>query len=106
MPILWALANPKLDEREVLTAMLDREPDAVTGRSGLLLIADKGFASKEFESDLTLRRAQLLQPDFRGRRCPRRPTCPRVGRSDLAQPQDRTAGDAVSDRLRPLITSE
>jgi hypothetical protein len=65
MPILWALANPKLDEREVLTAMLDREPDAVTGRPGLLLIADKGFASKEFEADLALRGAELLRPSFK-----------------------------------------
>ncbi len=65
MPILWALANPKLDEREVLTAMLDREPEAVTGRSGLLLIADKGFASKEFEADLALRGAELLRPSFK-----------------------------------------
>ncbi|WSK00052.1 hypothetical protein OG395_47575 [Streptomyces sp. NBC_01320] len=30
MPILWALANPKLDEREVLSAMLDREPHLAT----------------------------------------------------------------------------
>jgi Transposase DDE domain len=65
MPILWALANPKLDEREVLTAMLDREPDAVTDRPGLLLIADKGFASKEFEADLALRGAELLRPSFK-----------------------------------------
>ncbi|MET9425568.1 transposase [Streptomyces sp. NPDC006540] len=59
------LANPKLDEREVLTAMLDREPDAVTDRSGLLLIADKGFASKEFEADLASRGAELLRPSFK-----------------------------------------
>ncbi|WTU15986.1 hypothetical protein OG816_39140 [Streptomyces sp. NBC_00073] len=39
MPILWSLANPKLDEREVLTAMLDREPDTVTDRPSLLLKA-------------------------------------------------------------------
>ncbi|MEE1766800.1 transposase [Streptomyces sp. JV185] len=65
MPILWALANPKLDEREVLTAMLDREPEAVTDRPGLLLIADKGFASKEFEADLALRGAELLRPAFK-----------------------------------------
>lgn len=65
MPILWALANPKLDEREVLTAILDREPAAVTDRPGLLLIADKGFASKEFEADLALRGAELLRPSFK-----------------------------------------
>ncbi len=65
MPILWSLANPKLDEREVLTAMLDREPDAVTDRPGLLVITDKGFASKEFETDLTMRGAELLRPSFK-----------------------------------------
>ena len=42
------------DEREVLAAMLDREPHLVADRPGLLLIADKGFASKEFETDLAL----------------------------------------------------
>jgi hypothetical protein len=65
MPILWSLADPKIDEREVLTAMLDREPNMVTERPGLLLITDKGFASKEFEADLTSRGAQLLRPSFK-----------------------------------------
>jgi hypothetical protein len=65
MPILWALANPKLDEREVLSAMLDREPHLVTHRQDVLAIADKGFASKEFEADLTFRGAELLRPSFK-----------------------------------------
>ncbi|MFF3129001.1 hypothetical protein ACFVRD_43815 [Streptomyces sp. NPDC057908] len=64
MPILWALANPKLDEREVLSAMLDREPHPATDRPSLLVIADKGFASKEFEADLAFRGAELLRPSF------------------------------------------
>ncbi|MFJ9752823.1 hypothetical protein ACIRVM_44880 [Streptomyces chartreusis] len=33
MPILWALANPKTDEREVLQAMLDVEAGLVADRS-------------------------------------------------------------------------
>ncbi|MFJ6687109.1 hypothetical protein ACIQNQ_35860 [Streptomyces werraensis] len=130
----------------MLTAMLDREPDAVTGRPGLLLIADKSFASKEFEADLASRGATLLRPSFkrekrrkgesllksvrqliesvnntlkgqldleqhggrdlRRRRCPRRPARSRAVRGDLARPQERTAGHAIPDRLRPLITSE
>ncbi|GAA1233660.1 MULTISPECIES: IS982 family transposase [Streptomyces] len=65
MPILWALANPKMDEREVLTAMLDREPHLAADRPGLLMIADKGFASKEFEADLAFRGAELLRPSFK-----------------------------------------
>jgi hypothetical protein len=65
MPIPWAPANPTLDEREVLRAMLDREPETVTDRPGLLLIADKGFAATEFEASLTLGGAQLLRPSFK-----------------------------------------
>ncbi|MFE9925513.1 hypothetical protein ACFYQA_29280 [Streptomyces sp. NPDC005774] len=49
MPMLWALADPKLGEREVLAAMLEVDAEPVRERSGLLLISDKGFASKPFE---------------------------------------------------------
>ncbi|MEV0971360.1 transposase [Microtetraspora glauca] len=52
MPILWALANPKIGEREVLAAMLEIDADLVATRKGILLISDKGFASKSFEKDL------------------------------------------------------
>ncbi|MEU9735929.1 IS982 family transposase [Streptomyces sp. NPDC048002] len=65
MPITWALANPKIDEREVLAAMLDREPSLAKDRPGLLVIADRGFASKEFETDLAFRGAELLRPSFK-----------------------------------------
>lgn len=65
MPITWALASPKIDEREVLAAMLDREPHLARDRSGLLLIADKGFASKEFEADLARQGVTLLRPSFK-----------------------------------------
>ncbi|MGW3744521.1 IS982 family transposase, partial [Streptomyces sp. NPDC005146] len=33
--------------------------------SSLLVIADKGFASKEFEADLAFRGAELLRPSFK-----------------------------------------
>ncbi|MEV0152059.1 MULTISPECIES: IS982 family transposase [unclassified Nonomuraea] len=65
MPITWALASPKVDEREVLAAMLDREPQLAANRPGLLLIADKGFASREFEAGLAARGVQLLRPSFK-----------------------------------------
>ena len=44
MPILWALADPKIGEREVLTAMVDVEPQLAAAGPGLILITDKGFA--------------------------------------------------------------
>jgi hypothetical protein len=65
MPIVWALADPKIDEREVLAAMLDREPDLATTRPGLVMITDKGFASRQFEADLAGRGVSLLRPSFK-----------------------------------------
>lgn len=41
MPILWALANPELDERAALTAMLEVDAELVARRTGTLLIAGK-----------------------------------------------------------------
>jgi hypothetical protein len=38
MPILWALADPKIGEREVLAAMLDVEPQLAATRPRLTLI--------------------------------------------------------------------
>jgi hypothetical protein len=65
MPITWALAGPKIDERDVLAAMLDRDPHLATERPGLLLIADKGLASRRFEADLAMRGITLLRPSFK-----------------------------------------
>jgi hypothetical protein len=62
MPILWALAGPKIGEREVLTAMLDVEPQLAAGRPGLTLITDKGFAGRETEAALAARGITLLRP--------------------------------------------
>jgi len=68
MPIMWALANPKIGEREVLAAMLRVEAGVVaehtghTGHTGVLMISDKGFASKTLERDLAEQGIDLLRP--------------------------------------------
>ena len=62
MPILWALANPKLGEREVLAAMLEVDADLIARRPGILLISDKGFASGPFERNLADQNIELLRP--------------------------------------------
>jgi hypothetical protein len=62
LPILWALADPKIGEREVLAAMLARDAALVADRDGLLLIADKGFASKDLERSLSEQGVTLLRP--------------------------------------------
>jgi hypothetical protein len=62
MPILWALADPKLGEREVLAAILQVDAELIKERRGLLLISDKGFASKTFEQSLSEAGIALLRP--------------------------------------------
>ncbi|HYS38571.1 MAG TPA: IS982 family transposase [Pseudonocardiaceae bacterium] len=63
MPILWALANPKLGEREVLAAMLEEARDVVAEHPGVLMITDKGFAGRTFERVLSEEhRITLLRP--------------------------------------------
>jgi DDE family transposase len=62
MPILWALADPKLGEREVLAAMLEVDSGVVAEHENILLITDKGFAGKGFEQLLGDYGIQLLRP--------------------------------------------
>lgn len=64
MPILRALANPKLDEREVLGAMPEVDAELVARRAGIVLISDKGFASKAFEQEFAELGVELLRPSF------------------------------------------
>lgn len=64
MPIIWGLANPKIGEREVTHALLQRDHTLI--RRGQVIVGAKRFADHEFESfvrdDLG---AQLLRPDRR-----------------------------------------
>jgi len=64
MPIIWGLANPKIGEREVTRALLERDHQLVA--SGQVILGDKGFAGAEFEAfvrdDLG---AHLIRPDRR-----------------------------------------
>lgn len=62
MPILWALANAKMGEREVLAAMLEVDADLIAERGNILLISDKGFASASLEEELAHAGITLLRP--------------------------------------------
>lgn len=62
MPILWALANAKLGEREVLSSMLEIDAHLVAERGNILLIADKGFGSAQLTRDLAAQGVELLHP--------------------------------------------
>ena len=85
MPILWALANPKIGEREVLEAMLHRDADLIASRTGLVLITDKGFSGCPTETFLNERRIVLLRPS--------------------RKTEEQRWGAAVLKKLRQLIES-
>ncbi|RZL70118.1 MAG: IS982 family transposase, partial [Rhodococcus sp. (in: high G+C Gram-positive bacteria)] len=61
MPIMWCLANPKLGEREVVTALLERDHHLI--RSGQILLADKGFSGAQFADTTAAMGLKLLRPD-------------------------------------------
>jgi hypothetical protein len=61
--VIWALADPKIDERQVLMCMLDAEPHLLAERPDLLLLADKGYTSAELDEYLHARGAGLLRGD-------------------------------------------
>ena len=61
IPIMWCLANPKLGERQVLAALLNRNHHLI--RTGQILLADKGFVGKDFKTITTAMGLDLLRPD-------------------------------------------
>lgn len=61
-PVTWCLANPKIGEREVMAALLERDHHLVHQEH--VLLADKGFASDKFEAFVAERLgAHLVRPD-------------------------------------------
>jgi hypothetical protein len=61
MPVAWCLATPKLGERQVAQALLERAPI----RPGMCILADKGFAGRDFEQAVGELGAGLVRPDRR-----------------------------------------
>jgi hypothetical protein len=62
LPVTFALANPKVDEREVARDIFETEPELLARRPGQRILADKGYASKEFETFLREHGAHLVRP--------------------------------------------
>lgn len=61
MPIIWGLANPKIGEREVTRALLEHDHHLVA--SGQVILADKGFAGRDFDQFVTGLGVHLIRPD-------------------------------------------
>lgn len=61
MSIMWCLANPKIGDREVLAVLLRRDHHLIS--DGQDLLADSGFASKDFAELTTAMGLRSLRPD-------------------------------------------
>jgi Transposase DDE domain len=97
LPITWALADPKLDERQVLMAILDHDPTLTADRPRLTIIADKGYVSAELDRYLAERGVGLLRPSYRNR-------APRPG-EHLLKPI-RQLIESVNDTLKGQLDLE
>jgi Transposase DDE domain len=84
----WALADPKLGDREVARAMLENSPP----RPGLLIVADKGYAGREFEDFVRELSAVLVRPDRRDER-------PRYGKLGWIRQRIESVNDTLKGQL-------
>jgi hypothetical protein len=66
LPVTFALANPKVDEREVARDLLESEPALL--RPGQKILADKGYMSRELEHFLAEHGVELIRPAHRRER--------------------------------------
>ena len=94
MPIIWGLAHPGLGEREVTAALLARGHRLV--HAGQVILGDKGFAGRDFETFITNHLgAHLVRPD-------RKDEPARFG--NLARHRQRI--EAIIDTLKGQLTLE
>ena len=63
MPAAWCLANPKLGEREAAEALLDRAARQGVLGPGMVVLADKGLAGREFDQFVADLEVLLARPD-------------------------------------------
>lgn len=97
LPVIWALADPKIGEREVLEAMIENDADLVAERNEILLISDKGFSGKKLELSLSEDGIVLLRPS-------RKNEARRRGESSLKK--IRQLIESVNDTLKGQLDLE
>ena len=97
LPVAFALTSPKVDERDVAVDIFDHDPALLAGRTGQTIVADKGYASAEFETRLNDHGVQLLRPA-------RKNETPRPGAKQLKP--IRQIVESVFDTLKGQLSLE
>jgi hypothetical protein len=102
------LTSPKLDERQVLMALLDHDPSVLADRLGLVITADKGYVSHELDTYPAERNVRLLRPSFHGGRTINGVTAPiaqRILALTTAICHNRATGQPITRSLIALTTA-
>jgi hypothetical protein len=76
LPVMFAIAGAKADERETLPAMPEIDAALVSARPGQTLIGDKNYFGRDFEKAMTDSDLVLLRPVRKGE-------APRAGKEPL-----------------------
>lgn len=71
LPVTWAPTDPKVDERQVLMAICQHDPNLLATRTGLIILADRGYIAAELDRFLAARDTSLLRPSYRNCGAPR-----------------------------------
>ena len=66
LPVMFAIAGAKDDEREILLAMLEIDAALVSARPGQTLIGDKNYFGRDFEKVIADSDLALLRPVRKG----------------------------------------
>jgi hypothetical protein len=66
LPVMFALAGAKADERETLLGMLEAARDVTAAHPWQVIIGDKNYFGRAFEAELARRELTLLRPVRKG----------------------------------------
>jgi hypothetical protein len=66
LPVMFAIAGAKADEREVFLGMLEADAALVSARPGQTVIGDKNYFGRDFEDQVAASHLALLRPVRKG----------------------------------------
>ncbi len=66
LPVLFAIAGAKADERQTLRGMLEAGPEVAAAHPGQTMIGDKNYYGTRVRGDLAERHPVLLRPVRKG----------------------------------------
>jgi hypothetical protein len=97
LPVAFALANPKVDERDVLIDLVSLHPSMFRHQDGLILVVDKGYRDRATQTWLNEADITVVRPAYRNE-------TPRPGRVLLRAV--RQTIESVNDTLKDQLGLE